>query len=63
MHRRGIRVGKRETLKLYYVFLTGWALIAVVTIVMAVATLPTSRQPVDYLVNLSQALEQTQGDW
>ena len=40
MQRRGIRIGKPETLKLYYVFLALWGLIAVVTIAMAVAALP-----------------------
>ena len=40
MQRRGIRIGKPETLKVIYVFLTLWGLIAVVTIVMAVAALP-----------------------
>ena len=39
MQRRGIRIGKPETLKLYYVFLTLWGLIAVITIIMAVAAL------------------------
>jgi hypothetical protein len=53
MRRRGIRTGRRETLKLYYVFLTIWALIAVVTIVLAVAALSSPPQPVDYLVDLS----------
>ena len=52
MRRRGIRTGSRETLKLYYVFLTVWALIAVVTIVLAVAALPISQQTADYLVDL-----------
>ena len=40
MQRRGIRIGKPETVKLYNVVLTLWGLIAVVTIVMAVAALP-----------------------
>ena len=40
MQRRGIRIGKPGTLKLFYVFLTLWGLIAVVTIIMAVAALP-----------------------
>jgi len=40
MHRRGIRIGKPGTLKMYYMFLTLWGLIAVVTIIMAVAALP-----------------------
>ena len=39
MQRRGIRIGKPETLKLHYVFLTLWGLIAVITIIMAVAAL------------------------
>jgi len=40
MQGRGIRIGKPETLNLYYVFLALWGLIAVVTIAMAVAALP-----------------------
>ncbi len=40
MQRRGIRIGKPGTLKLFYVFLTLWGLIAVVTIIMAVTALP-----------------------
>jgi hypothetical protein len=40
MQRRGIRIGKPETLKVAYVFLTLWGLIAVVTIIMAVAAIP-----------------------
>jgi hypothetical protein len=40
MQRRGIRIGKLETLKLFYAVLTLWGLIALVTIVMAVAALP-----------------------
>ena len=40
MQRRGIRIGKPRTLKLFYVFLTLWGVIAVVTIIMAVAALP-----------------------
>lgn len=40
MQRRGIRIGKPQTLKLYYAFLTLWGLLAVITIVMAVAALP-----------------------
>ncbi len=40
MQRRGIRIGKPETLNVVYVFLTLWGLIAVVTIFMAVAALP-----------------------
>ncbi len=39
MQRRGIRIGKPSTLKAYYVFLSLWGLIAVVTIIMAVAAL------------------------
>ena len=42
MQRRGIRIGKPGTLKFFYVFLTLWGLIAVVTIIMAVAVLPLS---------------------
>ena len=40
MQRREIRIGKPETLKVVYVFLALWGLIAVVTLVMAVAALP-----------------------
>ena len=40
MQRRGIPIGKPGTLKLFYVFLTLWGVIAVVTIIMAVAALP-----------------------
>ena len=40
MQRRGIRIGAPGTLKLFYVFLTLWGVIAVVTIVMAVNALP-----------------------
>ena len=40
MQRRGIRIGKPGTLKFFYVFLAIWGLIAVVTIIMAVAALP-----------------------
>ncbi len=39
MQRRGISIGKPETLKLYYVFLILWGTIAIVTIVMAAAAL------------------------
>ena len=40
MQRRGIRIGKPKTLAAIYVFLIFWALIAVVTIIMAVAAFP-----------------------
>ena len=40
MERRGIRIGKPETVKLYNAVLTLWGLIAIVTIIMAVAALP-----------------------
>ena len=40
MQRRGIRIGAPGTLKLFYVFLTLWGLIAVVTIIMAASALP-----------------------
>jgi hypothetical protein len=40
MQRRGIRIGMPKTLALIYVFLILWGLIAVVTIIMAVASLP-----------------------
>ena len=39
MQRRGIRIGKPGTLKLFYVVLAIWGLIAVVTIIMAAAAL------------------------
>ena len=39
MQRRGIRIGMPGTLKVYYVLLSLWGLIAVVTIIMAVAAL------------------------
>jgi len=39
MQRRGIRIGKPETLKVAYVFLTLWGLTAIVTIIMAVVAL------------------------
>lgn len=42
MQRRGVRIGKPETLRTVYVFLALWGLIATVTIVMAVAALPLS---------------------
>ncbi len=40
MQKRDIRIGKPENLKLAYVALILWGLIAVVTIIMAVAALP-----------------------
>jgi hypothetical protein len=40
MQRRGIRIGTPETLRQVYAFLTVWGLVAVVTIIMAVAALP-----------------------
>ena len=40
MQRRAIRIGKPGTLKLYFLLLILWGLIAVVTIVLAVASLP-----------------------
>jgi hypothetical protein len=40
MQRRGIRIGKPKNLAAIYVFLSLWGLIAVVTIIMAVAALP-----------------------
>jgi len=40
MQRQAIRVGKPGTLKLYFLFLILWGLIAVVTIILAVAALP-----------------------
>ena len=40
MHRHEVRIGKPDTLKLYNAVLILWGLIAVVTIIMAVAALP-----------------------
>jgi len=40
MQRRGIRIGKPKTLKVIYLFLILWGMIAVVTIIMAVKALP-----------------------
>ena len=40
MQRRGIRIGVPGTLKLFYIFLTLWAVIAIVTIIMAISALP-----------------------
>ena len=40
MQRHGIRIGKPKTLAAIYVFLILWVLIAVVTIIMAVAAFP-----------------------
>jgi len=40
MRRREIYIGKPSTIKLFYVFLTLWGLIAMVTIIMAVGALP-----------------------
>jgi hypothetical protein len=40
MQRYAIPIGKPETIKLYNAVLTLWGLLAVVTIVMAVADLP-----------------------
>ena len=40
MQRKGIRIGSPATLKLFYVVLAIWGIIAVVTIVMAVRELP-----------------------
>jgi hypothetical protein len=40
MQRRGIRIGKPETLNVAYVFLALWGLVAIITIIMAVAALP-----------------------
>ena len=39
MQRRGIRIGASKTLKLFYVFLFLWSLIAIVTIIMAISAL------------------------
>ena len=39
MQRRGIRIGAPNTLKLFYVILTLWGLIAIVTIIMAISAL------------------------
>ena len=40
MQRRGIRIGTPGNLRLFYVVLTLWAIIAVVTIIMAIDALP-----------------------
>lgn len=40
MQRRGIRIGAPGTLKLFYMFLVLWSLIAIVTIFMALSALP-----------------------
>jgi hypothetical protein len=40
MRRRGIRIGKPETVKLFNAVLTLWGLIAIVTIIIAVGALP-----------------------
>ena len=40
MQQRKIRIGKPETLRVIYIFLTLWGLAAVITIFMAVAALP-----------------------
>lgn len=40
MQRHGIRIGKPETVKLYNAILILWGLLAVVTIIMALAVLP-----------------------
>ena len=39
MQRRGIRIGKPGTLKVYYAILITWGWIAVITIIMAVDAL------------------------
>lgn len=40
MQHRGIRIGAPGTLKLFYAFLILWAVIAIVTIIMAISDLP-----------------------
>jgi hypothetical protein len=40
MQRRGVRIGKPESLKTAYLFLTLWGLAAVITIVIAAAAVP-----------------------
>ena len=40
MQRRGIRIGKPETLKVYYAALAVWGLLGVVTMIAAAAALP-----------------------
>jgi hypothetical protein len=42
MRRRGIRIGKPETVTLFNTVLTLWGLVAIVTIIMAVGALPAS---------------------
>ena len=44
MERHGVRIGKPGSLRLYYVLLALWGVIAVVTIAMAVAALPLPQQ-------------------
>ena len=39
MQRRGINIGSSKNLKVNYIFLTFWGLIALITIIMAIATL------------------------
>ena len=39
MQRRGIQIGSTRTLNLFYTFLALWALIAIVTIIMAISVL------------------------
>lgn len=39
MQRHGIRIGKPQTVKMYYVFVTVWALLAIGTIALAVTAL------------------------
>lgn len=40
MQRRGIRIGKPETMKLFNAVLTLWGLIALVTIILAIVAIP-----------------------
>ena len=40
MQRRGFRIGKPESLKVAYIFLTLWGLAAIITITIAIAALP-----------------------
>ena len=40
MQRRGIRIGKPETIKVAYIFLSIWGLLAIVTIFMSIVNLP-----------------------
>ena len=40
MENRGIRIGARDTVRAYYVFLSLWAVLAIITIILSVRALP-----------------------